>query len=74
MGLVCIACGLSAFGLMKRLLWGLYLALGVLAVNLVGDAANAILRDDPRTLVGLPVGALLIAYLLRPRIRAWFTP
>jgi len=40
--------------------------------NLVGDTANAILRDDPRTLIGLPIGGLLIAYLLRPKIKDLF--
>ncbi len=72
MGMVCVACALSARGLVKRCAWGLYLAIGVLTANLVGDAANAVLRDDLRTLIGLPIGGLLIAYLLRPRIRALF--
>ena len=69
---VSVACALSALGLVKRSAWGYRLAIGVLTVNLVGDAANAVIRHDMRTLIGLPIGGILIAYLLRPRIRSLF--
>ena len=72
MGVVGAACALSAGGLLTRSSWGYRLSLAVLTVNLVGDAANAILRDDPRTLIGLPIGGVLIAYLLRPQVRGLF--
>ena len=72
MGTVSIACALSAGGLLTRSFWGYWLALAVLTVNLTGDTANAILREDPRTLIGLPIGGVLIAYLLRPQIRGLF--
>lgn len=72
MGIVSIACALSARGLLTHTLWGYWLALAVLTVNLMGDAANAIFRDDLRTLIGLPIGGVLIAYLLRPKIKGLF--
>jgi len=72
LGVVGTTCALSASGLLARSSWGYRLALAVLTVNLVGDTANAILRDDPRTLIGLPIGGLLIAYLLRPKIKDLF--
>jgi hypothetical protein len=72
MVVVSTACALSAIGLLNHATWGLRFALGVLAVNLVGDIANAIVRSDLRTLIGLPIGSLLIAYLLRPGIRGLF--
>jgi hypothetical protein len=72
MGAVSAGCALSAGGLLARSSWGYRLAIAVLGVNLLGDTANAILRDDPRTLIGLPIGGLLIAYLLRPQIRGLF--
>jgi len=72
MAAVSAACALSALGLLKHSAWGYRLALGVLTVNLLGDTANAIVRNDLRTLIGLPIGGLLIAYLLRPRIRGLF--
>jgi hypothetical protein len=31
----------------------------VLAVNLVGDTTNAVMRGDLRTLIGLPIGGAL---------------
>ena len=45
----------------------LLLAIGVLTVNLIGDSVNALLRHDPRTLIGLPIGGLMIWYLLKKR-------
>jgi hypothetical protein len=36
-------------------------------VNLVGDAINAFLLRDWRTLIGLPIAGLMIAYLMRKR-------
>jgi uncharacterized membrane protein (UPF0136 family) len=65
MGVVGAACGLAAIGLAKRAEWGRRLAIGILTVNLVGDTLNAILRRDPITLIGLPIGGLLIWYLIR---------
>lgn len=65
MGVVGAACGLAAIGLAKRAEWGRRLAIGILAVNLVGDTLNAIFRRDPITLIGLPIGGLLIWYLMR---------
>lgn len=65
MAVVGAACSLAAIGLAKNAEWGRRLALGILAVNLIGDTANAILRHDPRTLIGLPIGGLMIWYLVR---------
>jgi hypothetical protein len=59
------ACGLAAAGLAKNREWGHRLAIGLLTVNLVGDSLNALLRHDLRTLIGLPVGGLMIWYLVR---------
>jgi len=69
---VCLACAISAVGLWRRWLSGYLLAIGVLTVNLIGDSVTAVLRSDPITLIGLPVGTVLIYYLVRPRVRALF--
>lgn len=61
------ACGLSAIGLARSAEWGRRLAIGVLCVNLIGDSLNAYLRHDLKTLIGVPVGGLMIWYLLRFR-------
>jgi hypothetical protein len=65
MAVVGAACGLAAIGLAKNAEWGRRLAIGVLAVNLVGDSLNALLGHDVKTLIGLPIGGLMILYLLK---------
>ena len=67
MAVVGAACGLAAVGLARNAEWGRRLAIGVLTVNLVGDSLNALLRHDPRTLIGLPIGGLMILYLVKKR-------
>jgi hypothetical protein len=64
MTLVGAACGLAAIGLARSKKWGRRLAIGILTVNLIGDSLNALPRQDPKTLIGLPMGGLMIAYLL----------
>ena len=67
MAVVGTACGLAAVGLAKNADWGRWLAIGVLAVNLVGDSLNALLRHDQRALIGLPIGGLMILYLAKTK-------
>jgi hypothetical protein len=59
------ACGLSAMGLARNADWGRRLALALLMINLIGDSLTSLLRHHPRTLIGVPIGTLLIWYLLR---------
>jgi hypothetical protein len=56
-------CGAAAIGLFRGARWGRLLGLLILSANLVGDAANAILRHDYRPLIGRPVGGAMIVYL-----------
>src|ERR1044071_8423366 len=65
MAAVGAACGLAAFGLARHAEWGRRIAIGVLTVNLIGDMFNAVFRGDMRTLIGLPIGALMIWYLMK---------
>jgi hypothetical protein len=67
MAVVGAACGLAAIGLSRNAEWGRGLAIGILTVNLSGDSLNAWLRHDPKTLIGLPIGGLMILYLLKRR-------
>ena len=70
---VAAACALSAVGLWLRARWGHRLAVALLVINFLGDATNAFVRGDLRTLVGLPIAAGLIIYLLSARVRDQFT-
>ena len=69
MAVVGVACGSAAIGLARNAEWGRRLAIAVLAVNLIGDSLNAWLRHDPKTLIGLPIGGIMIAYLLSKKFR-----
>jgi hypothetical protein len=68
-----LACGLAAVGLVRRCPWGREIALVVLIVNLLGDTTNAFLRNDYRTLIGLPIGGAMVAYLFSDGVRRVFT-
>ena len=61
---VAAACALAAIGLWNRTQWGYRLAIAVLFVNIVGDLGNAIIRGDLRTLIGIPIAAAMIGYLV----------
>ncbi len=67
MAVVGAACAAAAIGLARSAEWGRRIAIGILSVNLLGDLTNAIVRSDWRTLVGLPIGGLMILYLMRRR-------
>jgi hypothetical protein len=57
------SCGAAAIGLFRGARWGRLLGLVILSANLIGDAANAILRHDYRPLIGIPIGGAMIVYL-----------
>ena len=72
MALLSIACIGAALGLRSLAGWGHKLAVAVLGLNLLGDAANAMSGHYLRALIGMAVNGLLIAYLLEPHTRALF--
>ena len=67
MAMVGIGCAFAAIGLWHRALWGIRLALTILALNIMGDLLNALVRHDYRALIGLPIGGAMIFYLARYR-------
>lgn len=72
MAMVSIACAGAALGLRSLDGWGHKLAVALLGLNLVGDAASAIFARNLWALIGIPIGGLMIAYLLQPHMRALF--
>jgi hypothetical protein len=72
LGTVSVWSAFTAIALWKRKEWGRRLAMVGLALNAFGDLTNAIVRRDPRTLVGVPIVALLLAYLASRRVRRYF--
>jgi hypothetical protein len=69
MAVVGASCGTATFGLFRGAQWGRVLALVILSVNVLADAANAIVRHDYRALIGIPIGGLMILYLLNATYR-----
>ena len=67
MAAVGAACGVAAVGLAKNAEWGRRLAIGILTANLIGDSLNALFMRDPTTLIGLPIGGLMIFFLVRTK-------
>jgi hypothetical protein len=57
------SCGAAAIGLFRATGWGRVLGLIILSANLVGNAANAMVRHDYRALIGLAIGGLMVVYL-----------
>lgn len=71
---VSASCAFAATGLLKRAEWGRRLAVIVLAINLAGDIANTLLGTDRRAIIGVPIAAALLAYLMSTQIRRYFRP
>jgi len=67
MAVVCLACATAAFGLWRCTHWGFWAALIILVVNMVGDITNVVITGDWRSLIGLPIGGLMLAYLTHRR-------
>lgn len=68
MSMVCVACAAAALGLWHRQHWGYWTAISILGINLLGDTFNAFFLREWRTLIGLPIATLMIAYLFRNRM------
>ena len=64
---VSASCATACVGLWRRRIRGFWTAVAVLTVNMLGDSANALINHDWRTLIGLPIGAAMIAYLVSRR-------
>jgi hypothetical protein len=64
MGTVGTACFFAAIGLWRARRWGTRLALVILSINMLGDLINVFVRHDYRGLIGVPVAAAMIFFLL----------
>jgi hypothetical protein len=65
MAVVAAACAFAAVGLARHTEWGCRLAIAVLTINLIGNSLNALFMRDAKTLIGLPIGGLMILFLVR---------
>lgn len=65
MAAVCAACAVAALGLWHCTRLGYWTAVAILTANLIGDSTNVLIMHDWRTLIGLPIGAAMVWYLLK---------
>jgi hypothetical protein len=65
MATVATGCGFAAVGLARNSEWGHRIAIGILTINLIGDSLNALFMHDAKTLIGLPIGGVMILFLVR---------
>src|SRR5260370_37579024 len=72
LAVVGVACAAAAPGLWSGRRWGHRLAIALITINLIGDAANVILGTEPPGLIGIPIAELLLLFLATPRVRAFF--
>jgi hypothetical protein len=59
-------------GWFKHRLWGWRLAVGIIAVQVLGDLVNAFMGDLVGGGVGFIIAGALLVYLLRPEVKAAF--
>ena len=57
-------CAAAALGLWRGSKRGYWLAVGLMATNLIGDLTNVVLGTEPRAIVGVPIATAILAYLL----------
>lgn len=72
MSAVCIACASAAVGLWRGARWGYWLAVALLAINLLGDIINVVLGIEPRAALGIPIVLAIFAFLMSRRVRRFF--
>jgi len=70
LGMILAAAGIGWF---RRQRWGWRLAVGVIAVQFLGDVVNAILGDTAKFLFGAAIAGALLYYLFRPSVRLAFS-
>jgi hypothetical protein len=70
---VSISCAFAAIGLWRRAQWGYKIAVGLIAINLIGDVANTVMGTEPRAIVGVPIALGILIYLLSKKVRDSFS-
>lgn len=70
---VSIFCAAAAVGLWRGSRWEYWLAIGLMVTNLLGDVTNVVLGTEPRAIMGVPIAAAILVYLItRKKVREFF--
>jgi hypothetical protein len=67
-------CAAAAIGLWRRLRWGYWITVCLIGINLIANVTNVLLGTEPRAIVGIPIAAAILAYLMRKKVREAFRP
>ena len=71
---VSMFCAAAAIGLWHGSRWGYWLAIGLMVTNLLGHVTNVVLGTEPRAIVGVPITAAILAYLIvSKKVREFFS-
>ena len=70
LGSVSLFCAAAAIGLWRESRWGYGIAIGLMVINLIGDVTNVVLGTEPRAIVGVPIAAAILIYLIHNRVRS----
>ena len=69
---VSVCCAAAAIGLWYGSRWGHRLAVSLIGINLVGDIIIVLIGTERRAIVGVPVAAAILVYLMSARVRRFF--
>ena len=72
LAIVSLFCATAAIGLWRGSRWGHWLAICLIATNLIGDITNVVLGTEPRAIAGIPIAAAILLYLLSKKVRRSF--
>lgn len=73
LSIVSAFCATAAIGLWNRSKVGYWIAVGLISINLVGDVTNVLLGTEPRAIVGVPIAAAILVYLMSKKVRLFFS-
>jgi len=62
----------AGIGWRRRLRWGWWLAVAIIAAQVIGDLVNVFLGDVVRGVAGFIIAGALLCYLLRAQVRSAF--
>ena len=65
---VSLLCAGAAIGLWQESRWGYRIAIGLMMVQLIGNLTNVVLGTEPRAIVGVPIAAGILIYLIHKRL------
>lgn len=70
--LLAVALALAGVGWLQRKVWGWWMAVAMIAAQVVGGMVHLLMDRIAEGAVGVGVAGFLLVYLLRPRVKSQF--